>query len=218
MWCTTDCISHIYQLRNSSVNKHSLSICFVQELMLDLLNLFFWFWNLMNFRTYVLTIWRTDFSTSVMFWEKLISAFKSQLTPPLRRYSWPLPENRSLESPSVRMMTFYWYLLHSQKLCIWVKRRLRLRDQRIWRGHFLKLYSKRGSPHETVQLLYCFFFNCSGFCHTLTWISHGFTCVPHPDPPSHLPLHPIPLGLPSAPGPRACLMHPTWAGDLFHPR
>ena len=23
----------------------------------------------------------------------------------------------------------------------------------------------------------------SGFCHTLTWISHGFTCVPHPDPP-----------------------------------
>ena len=34
---------------------------------------------------------------------------------------------------------------------------------------------------------------CSGFCHTLTWISHEFTCVPHPDPSSHLPLHPIPL-------------------------
>ena len=59
---------------------------------------------------------------------------------------------------------------------------------------------------------------CSGSCHTLTWISHGFTCVPHPDPPSHLPLYPIPLGLPSAPGPSTCLMHPTWAGDLFHPR
>ena len=59
---------------------------------------------------------------------------------------------------------------------------------------------------------------CSGFCHTLTWISHGFTCVPHPDPPSHLPLHPIPLGLPSAPGPSTCLMQPTWAGDLFHPK
>ena len=42
---------------------------------------------------------------------------------------------------------------------------------------------------------------CSGFCHTLKWISHGFTYVPHPDPRSHLPLHPIPLGLPSAPGP-----------------
>ena len=58
---------------------------------------------------------------------------------------------------------------------------------------------------------------CSGFCHTLTWISHGYTCIPHPDPPSHLPLHPIPLGLPSAPCPSTCLMHPTWAGDLFHP-
>ena len=59
---------------------------------------------------------------------------------------------------------------------------------------------------------------CSGFCHTLTWISHGFTCIPHPDPPSHLPLYPIPLGLPSAPGLSTCLMHPTWAGDLFYPR
>ena len=58
----------------------------------------------------------------------------------------------------------------------------------------------------------------SGFCHTLTWISHGFTCIPHLDLPSHLPLHLIPLGLPSAPGPSTCLMHPAWAGDLFHPR
>ena len=57
---------------------------------------------------------------------------------------------------------------------------------------------------------------CSGFCHTLARIRHGFTCIPHPNPPSHLPLHPIPLGLPSAPGPSTCLMHPTWAGDLFH--
>ena len=24
---------------------------------------------------------------------------------------------------------------------------------------------------------------CSGFCHTLTWISHGFTCIPIPIPP-----------------------------------
>ena len=58
----------------------------------------------------------------------------------------------------------------------------------------------------------------SGFCHTLTWISHGVTCIPHPHPPSHLPLHQIPLGLPSAPGPGTCLMHPTWAGDLSHYR
>ena len=58
---------------------------------------------------------------------------------------------------------------------------------------------------------------CSGFCHTLTWISHGFTCVPHPDPPSCLLPHPIPLGLPSVPVLSTCLMHPAWAGDLFHP-
>ena len=31
-----------------------------------------------------------------------------------------------------------------------------------------------------------FFFICSEFCHTLKWNSYGFTCVPHPDPPSHL--------------------------------
>ena len=58
---------------------------------------------------------------------------------------------------------------------------------------------------------------CSGFCRTLTWISHGFTCIPHPALPSYLPLYPIPLGLPSAPGPSTCLMHPTWAVDLLHP-
>ena len=33
---------------------------------------------------------------------------------------------------------------------------------------------------------------CSGFCHSLTWISHGFTCAPHPEPPSHLHPHLIP--------------------------
>ena len=32
----------------------------------------------------------------------------------------------------------------------------------------------------------------SYICHTLTWISHGIACIPHPDPPSHLPLHLIP--------------------------
>ena len=56
----------------------------------------------------------------------------------------------------------------------------------------------------------------SGFCRTLTWISHGFTCVPHPEHPSHLPPHTIPLGLPSAPALSTCLMHPTCTGDLFH--
>ena len=40
---------------------------------------------------------------------------------------------------------------------------------------------------------------CSCFCYTLTWISHGCTCVPHPEPRSHLPPLPIPQGHPSAP-------------------
>ena len=62
-----------------------------------------------------------------------------------------------------------------------------------------------------------FFLICSEFCHTLKWNGLEFTCLPHPDPPSHLPLHPLPPGLPRAPVPSACLMHPTWAGDLFHP-
>ena len=40
---------------------------------------------------------------------------------------------------------------------------------------------------------------CSGFCHTFTWISHRCTCIPHPEPPSHFPPHPIPQGCPNAP-------------------
>ena len=40
---------------------------------------------------------------------------------------------------------------------------------------------------------------CSRFCHTLTWISHGYTCVPHPETPFHLYPHSIPQGHPSAP-------------------
>ena len=39
------------------------------------------------------------------------------------------------------------------------------------------------------------------FCHTLTWIHHGYTCVSYPEPPSHLPPHTIPLSHPSAPAP-----------------
>ena len=39
------------------------------------------------------------------------------------------------------------------------------------------------------------------FCHTLTWIRHGCTCLPHPKAPSHIPPHSILLGHPSAPAP-----------------
>ena len=37
------------------------------------------------------------------------------------------------------------------------------------------------------------------FCHTSTWICRRCTCVPHPEPPSNIPPHPIPLGHPSGP-------------------
>ena len=40
---------------------------------------------------------------------------------------------------------------------------------------------------------------CSVFCHPLTWINHGCTCVPHPELPSHLSPHLIPQGHSSAP-------------------
>ena len=57
------------------------------------------------------------------------------------------------------------------------------------------------------MLIYLFvYFTISyWFCHTLTWICNGCTCVLHPEPPSHLSPHPIPLGHPSAPPP-ICLV------------
>ena len=63
--------------------------------------------------------------------------------------------------------------------------------------------------HPTLVLFF-FFFNyyyffyftiLYWFCHTSTGIHHGCTYVPHPEPPSHLPPHTIPLGHPSAPAP-----------------
>ena len=58
-----------------------------------------------------------------------------------------------------------------------------------WRLIILIVYNWR-----LITLQYC-----GGFCHTLTWISHRCTCVPHPEPPSYLPPHSIPLGCPRAP-------------------
>ena len=86
-----------------------------------------------------------------------------------------------------------------------------------WHGVWWKYYKKHWEMNESNVLTFpgnvgslqrnFFFFSwrlitlqyCSGFCHTLTWISHGCTCVPHPEPPSHLLPHSIPLGQPSAP-------------------
>ena len=90
-------------------------------------------------------------------------------------------------------------------------------------GGFLTTGAAGKTPHTYIFFSFIFISwrlitlqYCSGFCHTLTWTSHGFTCIPHPDPLSDLPLYQIPLGLPSAPGLSTCLMHPAWAGDLFH--
>ena len=80
--------------------------------------------------------------------------------------------------------------------------------------HFIdSLYQGWGSCLKFIECFYFIFFffffkfiyfswrlitlqYCGGFCHTLIWISHGCTCVPHPET---LPPHPIPQGHPSAP-------------------
>ena len=53
-----------------------------------------------------------------------------------------------------------------------------------------------------IYSFFILFFNLTimyWFCHISKWICHRYTCVPHPEPSSLLPLHTIPLGRPSAP-------------------
>ena len=75
--------------------------------------------------------------------------------------------------------------------------------------HVSMLFSNHSTLAFSHRVLFDFFkfiyFNwrlitlhyCSGFCHTLTWISHGCTCVPHPEPPFPPPSqsHPSRLSL-----------------------
>ena len=63
-------------------------------------------------------------------------------------------------------------------------------------------------------LIIIIFFTVVDFVIHLNETAMGLHVFPIPIPPPTS----IPLGLPSVPGPSACLMHPTWAGDLFHPR
>ena len=81
-------------------------------------------------------------------------------------------------------------------------------------GGFFRTEPPGKLPAKLFLELCCFFFfffsfifiswrlitsqHCSGFCHTLTWTSHGFTCIPHPDPP--LP----PPSLPDSSGSSQC--------------
>ena len=96
------------------------------------------------------------------------------------------------------------------------------------------VYSCTGSSFEPSQIpgvklssdlatiftfvFYLFFLFVVNFVIHWNETAMGLHVFPIQIPPSHLPLHPLPLGFPSAPGPNAFLMHPTWAGDLFYPR
>ena len=81
-----------------------------------------------------------------------------------------------------------------------------------WVGKSFLLFYFFGS----VQLIFfkLIYFNwrliilqyCSGFSHTLTWISHGCTCVPILNPP----LNSIPI-----PSLRVVLVHQLWVPCLF---
>ena len=75
------------------------------------------------------------------------------------------------------------------------------------RSQFLFIKIRFNHECHTYFILFFYFFKfflifffliCSEFCHTLKWNGLEFTCLPHPDPPSHLPLHLLPPGLPRA--------------------
>ena len=70
--------------------------------------------------------------------------------------------------------------------------------------------------HFIFLFLFVFYFTILyWFCHTSTWICHGCTHVPNPEPPpTSLPipsLWVIPVHQPQA----SCILHQTWTGDLF---
>ena len=77
--------------------------------------------------------------------------------------------------------------------------------------------------HTTLFIIFFFFFSfiyiswrlitlqyCNGLCHTVIWISHGFTCVPHPEPTT---LH-CKTQLESWPLPQIAYL-PFWSHALF---
>ena len=66
-----------------------------------------------------------------------------------------------------------------------------LNDNKWYFINFLISYTQFRNTCHTHHSFVCLFnwrlINlqyCGDFCHTFTWISHGCTCVPHPEPPS----------------------------------
>ena len=81
--------------------------------------------------------------------------------------------------PSIRVFPVHW-LFASESLC-WTPEAnttLQINYTSIFFNEFIYF------NWRLVTLQYH-----SGFCHTLTWISHGCICVPHPEcPPTFLPI------------------------------
>ena len=86
----------------------------------------------------------------------------------------------------------------------------------IWTRHififllvftYVVLFHRKSILFSDAKPFFSFFFLFFNFtvlywfCHISKSIRHRYTCVPHPEPPSLLPPHTIPLGRPSAPAP-----------------
>ena len=77
--------------------------------------------------------------------------------------------------------------------------RLKLFSREAWRAAIHGVAKSQIRLRDWTELNYLTILYW--FCHTLTWVRHGCTRVPHPEPPAHLPTDTIPLGHPSAPAP-----------------
>ena len=75
----------------------------------------------------------------------------------------------------------------------------------IYHNHFYLFFSRNVKWFFTLiffsflNFTLFYFIILYWFCYTSTWICHGYTRVPNPEPPSHLPPYTISLGHPSAP-------------------
>ena len=91
------------------------------------------------------------------------------------------------------------YTLRNKDIKVAIKRLLKkiLFSRFCWPQHFFIVFIF----FLRKITLFLFFFNLYWFCHTLTWIHYGCTCIPKHEPLSHLPPHNISLGHPRAPAP-----------------